>query len=85
MSATIFETMVNHSGYHIPFLHTSRFHDWHHSKITECYGTNGYLDEFHGTSERFQESIECIRNRTLLTLESANKLYPDETYGRSKR
>ncbi|KAL7028091.1 hypothetical protein ACKWTF_005718 [Chironomus riparius] len=78
ITMTTIWTLGDHSGYHIPFLHSSRFHDWHHSKFNECFGTNGFLDKFHGTSKKFEESGEILRHRTLFTLKSASELYPNE-------
>lgn len=81
---TTFWTLGDHSGYHIPFLHSSRFHDWHHLTFNECYGTNGFLDKFHGTSKKFEESVESLRHQTLLTFKSANELYPDKDINNKK-
>ena len=67
ITTTLIGTLGDHSGYHVPFLHSSRSHDWHHSRFNECFGVNGFLDKFHGTSKRFEESIEGLRHRTLLT------------------
>ncbi|XP_070506419.1 fatty acid hydroxylase domain-containing protein 2-like [Chironomus tepperi] len=78
LTTIVIETLGNHSGYHIPFLHSAQFHDWHHIRVNECYGTNGILDEYYETNKKFKESIENLRNRTLLSLKSANELYPDE-------
>ena len=61
----------------MPFLHSPQFHDFHHLKFIENFGASGFLDKFHGTSAKFEESIQKIRHRTLITLKSANELYPD--------
>lgn len=74
----IVTTLGDHSGYHMPFLHSPEFHDYHHLKFNECFGTGAFLDKFHKTSEKFEQSIHSIRYRTLFTFKAANELYPDE-------
>lgn len=32
LGITLTTTLIDHSGYHIPFLHSSEAHDWHHLK-----------------------------------------------------
>jgi sterol desaturase/sphingolipid hydroxylase (fatty acid hydroxylase superfamily) len=66
------------SGYHLPFLHSPQFHDWHHLKFTECYGACDFMDKFHGTSQKFEQTVNFKRHKTLFTLKSASELYPDE-------
>lgn len=75
---TIITTLGDHSGYHLPFLHSPEFHDYHHLKSNECYGTGVFLDRFHKTSKRFDQSIHFLRHRTLYTFKAANELYPGE-------
>jgi methylsterol monooxygenase len=76
--AAIISTLGDHSGYHLPFLHSPQFHDFHHLKFVECFGMNGMFDKLHGTCKRFDESIQKMRHQTLWTLESSNELFPDE-------
>ncbi|KAG4068221.1 hypothetical protein HA402_008862 [Bradysia odoriphaga] len=75
---TIISTLGDHSGYHMPFLHSPQFHDYHHLKFVECYGVSGMLDRFHKTSSKFEESIHFLRHRTLFSFTSANELFPDD-------
>ncbi|CAN0449699.1 unnamed protein product [Rangifer tarandus platyrhynchus] len=42
-------TMISHCGYHLPFLPSPEFHDYHHQKVDQCYGALGMLDYRHGT------------------------------------
>jgi hypothetical protein len=37
----------------------------------------GLLDKFHGTSKKFENSIQFLRHQTLFTFKSASELYPD--------
>lgn len=74
---TIITTLGDHSGYHLPFLHSPEFHDFHHLKFVECFGTTGLLDNFHKTSTKYQESVQSLRHKTLFTFTSASELYPD--------
>lgn len=80
MSFTMIGSLGDHSGYHLPFLHSPEFHDWHHLKFNECYGTYGILDKLHGYRTNFDQSVNYLRHRTLFTLKSANELYPDEEH-----
>jgi len=74
----IVTTLGDHSGYHMPFLHSPEFHDYHHLKFTECYGTGAFLDRLHKTSQKFEQSIHYLRHRTLFSFTAANELFPDE-------
>lgn len=75
---TIITTLGDHSGYHMPFLHSPEMHDYHHLKFVECFGAGGFLDRFHKTCTKFDESVHSLRHRTLFTLKAANELYPDD-------
>ncbi|XP_070492844.1 fatty acid hydroxylase domain-containing protein 2-like [Chironomus tepperi] len=77
MTVTSISTLGDHSGYHLPFLHSPEFHDWHHLKFNECYGASGFLDALHGNCQKFDQSVQYLRHRTLFTLKSASELYPD--------
>lgn len=75
---TIITTLGDHSGYHMPFLHSPEFHDYHHLKFVECFGASGFLDRFHNTCTKFEESVYFLRHKTLFTLTAANELHPDD-------
>ncbi|KAK4321535.1 hypothetical protein Pmani_007657 [Petrolisthes manimaculis] len=51
-----FTAIIHHSGYHLPFLSSPRFHFYHHQKPLECYGTMGLLDYLHGTDHKYRRS-----------------------------
>lgn len=38
----------------------------------------GLLDKIHGTSQKFEETIQYLRHRTLYTFKSASELFPDQ-------
>lgn len=77
MTTTSVSTLFDHSGYHLPLVHSPQFHDWHHLKFIECYGAFGFLDALHGSTKKFDQSVQYLRHRTLFTLKSASELYPD--------
>ncbi|KAG5683683.1 hypothetical protein PVAND_012949 [Polypedilum vanderplanki] len=83
MTLTTIATLGDHSGYHLPFLHSPQFHDWHHAKFSECYGAMGILDKFHGTSKNFEKAINSIRHRTIFSMKSVVELYPDDLIEKS--
>lgn len=70
-------TLGDHSGYHLPFLHSPQFHDWHHLKFIENFGMLGFFDKIHGTCSKFEESVQNKRHKTLFTFHSSNELFPD--------
>jgi len=71
-------TLGDHSGYHLPFLHSPEFHDYHHLKSNECFGLGRFLDGLHKTCQKFDESIHFLRHRTLVTFKAASELFPGE-------
>jgi sterol desaturase/sphingolipid hydroxylase (fatty acid hydroxylase superfamily) len=73
----IVTTLGDHSGYHLPFLHSPQFHDYHHLKFIENFGSSGFIDKFHGTSKKFEESVQKLRHKTLWSFKSSNEMYPD--------
>ncbi len=76
----VVQTLFDHSGYHFPFLMSNEFHDFHHLKFNQCYGTNlGLLDWFNGTDKMWREKGTYFRHRVLYGLKSARELYPCET------
>jgi len=76
---TIFRTLNDHSGYHFPLFPSPEFHDFHHLKFTECYGTYlGILDYLHGTDRVFRSSTFFKRHIVSLTVEPVRSQFPDE-------
>ncbi|XP_058444490.1 fatty acid hydroxylase domain-containing protein 2-like [Malaya genurostris] len=74
----IVNTIRDHCGYHLPFFPSPEYHDYHHAKFTECFGTFGYLDLLHGTDKTFRKSKQHLRHRFLWTTRSARELIPDK-------
>lgn len=76
-SCVAITTITDHSGFHLPFLKSSEFHDYHHVTFSECYGTSGLMDFIFKTDLKFRQSINFKRHRVLLTLKSTiRSLYP---------
>ena len=55
-------TILSHSGYHLPFLPSPQFHDFHHLRFNQCYGVLGWLDRLHNTDNVFRESPQSKNN-----------------------
>ncbi|XP_058447615.1 fatty acid hydroxylase domain-containing protein 2-like [Malaya genurostris] len=72
------DTLVDHSGYHLPVLGSSEQHDYHHLKFNQCYGLFGWWDTLHGTNEEFRKKKQFKRNKRIFSLKSARELVPDE-------
>ncbi|XP_067650797.1 fatty acid hydroxylase domain-containing protein 2-like [Haliotis asinina] len=62
-----FTTMIHHSGYHLPFLTSPEFHDFHHLKYNVNYGVTGLLDWFHGTDLKFRAAPQFERHRMIFS------------------
>jgi len=75
--AAIVSTVISHSGYHLPFLPSPEYHDFHHLKFNQCFGVLGLLDYIHGTDLIFKKSKECQRNVILFGTEPATSIYPN--------
>jgi len=74
----IINTNIDHSGYHLPFIHSSEHHDFHHLKFNVNYGTTGILDSWHDTDGLWMRGVQRLRHKVLYTLKSAREIYPDE-------
>merc|ERR1712117_539511 len=74
-------TVTTHSGYHLPWMMSPEYHDYHHLKFNLNYGTQDmFLDWFHGTDAKFWAPTgNGKRHKYLLTTKSARELYPDES------
>lgn len=72
------DTLVDHSGYHVPVLGSSEQHDYHHLKFNQCYGLFGWWDTLHGTNDEFRKKKQYLRNKRIFSLKSARELVPDE-------
>ncbi|XP_065078282.1 fatty acid hydroxylase domain-containing protein 2-like [Ochlerotatus camptorhynchus] len=72
------DTLVDHSGYHVPVLGSSEMHDYHHMKFNQCYGLFGWCDTLHGTNEGFRKKKQYLRHKRIFSQKSARELIPDE-------
>ncbi|XP_059485931.1 fatty acid hydroxylase domain-containing protein 2-like [Neocloeon triangulifer] len=77
-SYAIFQTLNGHSGYHWPWFQSQEFHDYHHLKFNQNFGSIGLLDYLHGTDTQWRESVQFKRNIFLVGLKSAREVVPDE-------
>lgn len=71
-----FSTVLNHSDYHLPGLNSPQFHDYHHLKFTECFGTNGLLDAWHGTDTNFKKSVQFKRHKKFYSFTPISEQFP---------
>ncbi|KAM8993805.1 fatty acid hydroxylase domain-containing protein 2 isoform 2-T2 [Ara ararauna] len=76
-SLAVVTTSISHCGYHLPFLPSPEFHDFHHLKFNQCYGVLGVLDYLHGTDTVFRQTKAYERHRVLLSLTPLSKSIPD--------
>nr|XP_060621505.1 fatty acid hydroxylase domain-containing protein 2 [Anolis sagrei ordinatus]XP_060621506.1 fatty acid hydroxylase domain-containing protein 2 [Anolis sagrei ordinatus]XP_060621507.1 fatty acid hydroxylase domain-containing protein 2 [Anolis sagrei ordinatus]XP_060621508.1 fatty acid hydroxylase domain-containing protein 2 [Anolis sagrei ordinatus]XP_060621509.1 fatty acid hydroxylase domain-containing protein 2 [Anolis sagrei ordinatus]XP_060621510.1 fatty acid hydroxylase domain-containing len=70
-------TSVSHCGYHLPFLPSPEFHDFHHLKFNQCYGVLGVLDRLHGTDTIFKQTKAYERHLVLLSFTPLTESIPD--------
>ncbi|KAL7017925.1 hypothetical protein ACKWTF_010569 [Chironomus riparius] len=71
-------SIIEHSGYHLPFINSTEFHDFHHVKFDSNYSTLGLMDRIFGTDKAYRNSINAKRDKLLLSFKSTRELYPDE-------
>ncbi|TKS83132.1 Fatty acid hydroxylase domain-containing protein 2 [Collichthys lucidus] len=71
-------TSISHCGYHLPFLPSPEFHDFHHLKFNQCFGVFGVLDRLHGTDTKFRQTKQYERHVLLTSLTPLNESIPDE-------
>ncbi|NWX08637.1 FXDC2 protein, partial [Caloenas nicobarica] len=76
-SLALLTTSISHCGYHLPFLPSPEFHDFHHLKFNQCYGVLGVLDYLHGTDTVFRQTKAYERHRVLLSLTPLSKSIPE--------
>ncbi|XP_030066990.1 fatty acid hydroxylase domain-containing protein 2 isoform X1 [Microcaecilia unicolor] len=74
---TILSTTISHCGYHLPFLPSPEFHDFHHLKFNQCYGVLGLLDHLHATDTVFKQTKAYERHLLLLNLTPLSESIPD--------
>lgn len=71
-------TTISHCGYHLPFLPSPEFHDFHHLRFNQCFGVLGVLDRLHGTDSKFRLTKHYERHVLLTSLTPLNESIPDE-------
>uniref|UniRef100_A0A672U5M9 Fatty acid hydroxylase domain containing 2 n=1 Tax=Strigops habroptila TaxID=2489341 RepID=A0A672U5M9_STRHB len=76
-SLALVTTSISHCGYHLPFLPSPEFHDFHHLKFNQCYGVLGVLDYLHGTDTVFRQTKAYQRHRVLLSLTPLSQSIPE--------
>ncbi|XP_032996242.1 fatty acid hydroxylase domain-containing protein 2 isoform X2 [Lacerta agilis] len=76
-SLSFLATTISHCGYHLPFLPSPEFHDFHHLKFNQCYGVLGVLDRLHGTDLLFKQTKAYERHSLLLSLTPLTESIPD--------
>ncbi|MEE6478311.1 hypothetical protein FKM82_011812 [Ascaphus truei] len=75
----LFSTTISHCGYHLPFLPSPEFHDFHHLKFNQCFGVLGVLDRLHGTDTVFKQTQAYDRHVLLLSLTPVSSTIPETT------
>ncbi|CAJ1063670.1 fatty acid hydroxylase domain-containing protein 2 [Xyrichtys novacula] len=73
----LFSTTISHCGYHLPFLPSPEFHDFHHLRFNQCFGVFGILDRLHGTDSKFRQTKQYERHTLLTSLTPLNESIPD--------
>ncbi|XP_052614363.1 fatty acid hydroxylase domain-containing protein 2-like [Peromyscus californicus insignis] len=77
LSLALIITTISHCGYHLPFLPSPEFHDYHHLKFNQCYGVLGVLDHLHGTDIMFKQTKAYERHVLLLGFTPLSESIPD--------
>ncbi|XP_050934661.1 fatty acid hydroxylase domain-containing protein 2 isoform X1 [Lates calcarifer] len=70
-------TTISHCGYHLPFLPSPEFHDFHHLRFNQCFGVFGVLDRLHGTDTKFRQTKQYERHTLLTSLTPLTESIPD--------
>ncbi|XP_054612146.1 fatty acid hydroxylase domain-containing protein 2 [Dunckerocampus dactyliophorus] len=70
-------TTISHCGYHLPFLPSPEFHDFHHLRFNQCFGVFGVLDRLHGTDAKFRQTKQYERHTLLTNLIPLTESIPD--------
>ncbi|EDL07776.1 fatty acid hydroxylase domain-containing protein 2 [Mus musculus] len=77
LSMVLIVSIINHTGYHLPFLPSPEFHDYHHLKSNQCYGVLGLMDHLHGTDTLFKQTKAYERHVILLGFTPLSESIPD--------
>ena len=76
-SMAMFNSLITHSGYHLPLMPSSEAHDYHHLVFNENYGSMGILDRFYGTDTKFRASQRSKRHSVLLSFSPIRHFFPN--------
>ncbi|KAK0131154.1 Fatty acid hydroxylase domain-containing protein 2 [Merluccius polli] len=74
----LFSTTISHCGYHLPFLPSPEFHDFHHLKFNQCFGVLGVLDRLHGTDGKFRQTKQYERHFLFTNFTPLSESIPDQ-------
>ncbi|XP_038943139.1 fatty acid hydroxylase domain-containing protein 2 isoform X4 [Rattus norvegicus] len=77
LSLVLIVSSITHCGYHLPFLPSPEFHDYHHLKFNQCYGVLGVMDHLHGTDVMFKQTKAYERHVILLGFTPLSESIPD--------
>ncbi|XP_031208192.1 fatty acid hydroxylase domain-containing protein 2 [Mastomys coucha] len=86
LSTVLTMSLLTHCGYHLPFLPSPEFHDYHHLKkansttaqvFNQCYGVLEVLDHLHGTDSIFKKTKAYQRHVVLLGFTPLSESIPD--------
>ncbi|KAI6654082.1 hypothetical protein LOD99_2929 [Oopsacas minuta] len=76
-------SIIHHTGYHLPFVFSNEWHDFHHYSFVGNFGNFEILDRLLGTDARFLSSQQFQNHRVLLSTESAHERY-ERVSGKNK-
>ncbi|XP_048190240.1 fatty acid hydroxylase domain-containing protein 2 [Perognathus longimembris pacificus] len=76
-SLALISTTISHCGYHLPFLPSPEFHDYHHLQFNQCYGALGVMDYLHGTDTLFKQTKAYERHVYLWGFTPLSESIPD--------
>lgn len=77
ISIVIITTVNDHSGHHLPFLHSSEIHDYHHLTFNSSFSIYGIMDLLHNTHGIFTKSPNYKHHQTLYTLKCVRDVCRD--------
>jgi len=74
------DTTVCHSGYHLPFMDSPEFHDYHHLKFNVNFGGSSlnWMDRLNGTNASYQGTDQDKRHRRFFNIfKTIRDYFPD--------
>ena len=70
-----FINIIDHCGYHFPFIYSNEHHDFHHHYFVCNFGNLEFVDRLLGTDVQFLVSKDFQKHTVLLSTESAHERY----------